>query len=216
MAYHVYLNGVELPVTPSKIQTKISGKNKTITLINDGEINLLKTPGLTEITFDMMIPQVQHPFASRLKAASYYLGRLEKLKVGKKPCQFIVSRISPAGKSLFRTNMKVALEDYTITEDAKEGIDLIISVKLKQYRNFGTKAVVVKPEGTSTATTVSSTTPRESTKESPKSYTVKSGDSLWKICQQHLGDGSKYSSIAALNGITNPNLIYPGQVIKLG
>ena len=215
MAYHVYLGRLALPVTPSKITTKINNKNKTVTLINEGEVNLLKTPGLTEINFEFMVPQVQHPFADRLRPASYYLGQLEKLKVKKQVFQFIVSRVSPAGKSLFRTNLKVALEEYQIIEDAKEGQDLIISVKLKQYRAYGTKTVTVKAATPTTATTVASTTPREGTKETPKTVTVVSGDSLWKICQQNLGDGSKYSSIAALNGISNPNLIYPGQVIKL-
>ena len=57
MAYHVYLGDTELPVPPEKIDLKISGNNKTLTLINDGEINLLKVPGLSEISFEMLLPQ---------------------------------------------------------------------------------------------------------------------------------------------------------------
>ncbi len=33
----------------------------------------------------------------------------------------------------------------------------------------------------------------------PKSYTVKDGDSLWKIAQHKLGDGNRYTEIAKLN-----------------
>lgn len=214
MAYEFYLDGVQLPIPPSKMQTKIANQNKTINLINDGEINLLKTPGLTDISIDVIIPQTPYPFAVGNQSASHYLGKFESLKVKKKPFQFIVSRTTPGGNSLFNTNMKVSLEDYTITEDAKDGLDLSVSIKLKQYRPFATKSVEVKPVTPSTAVVTQTNTQREVTKETPKTYTVVDGDSLWKICQKQLGDGSRCYEIAELNGIKNPNLIYRGQVIK--
>ena len=63
MAYVFYLGSVMLPVTPGALQVKINGNNKTMTLINEGEINLLKQPGLTEVAFDgRVLPQ-------RLRAA---------------------------------------------------------------------------------------------------------------------------------------------------
>ena len=39
---------------------------------------------------------------------------------------------------------------------------------------------------------------------------------LYNICKAQLGRGDKCWEIAKLNGIKNPNLIYPGQVIILG
>ena len=47
-----------------------------------------------------------------------------------------------------------------------------------------------------------------------REYTVKRGDSLWKIAQSHLGSGSRYTEIMELNGLTS-NTIHPGQVLKL-
>ena len=47
---------------------------------------------------------------------------------------------------------------------------------------------------------------------------MKSGDSLWKIAQNTLGDGNRWREIYELNKDTvgsNPNLIYPGQVYNL-
>jgi len=61
--YDVYLDTMLLPVTPSKIQVKIKNQNKTITLMNDGEINLLKMAGLSDISFTALIPQLKYPFA---------------------------------------------------------------------------------------------------------------------------------------------------------
>lgn len=46
-------------------------------------------------------------------------------------------------------------------------------------------------------------------------YTVKKGDTLWAIAKKYLGSGTKYQQLATANGISNPNLIYVGQVINL-
>lgn len=48
-----------------------------------------------------------------------------------------------------------------------------------------------------------------------RSYTVKSGDTLSKIAGAMLGSESLYTKIAALNNISNPNLIFPGQVLQI-
>lgn len=48
-------------------------------------------------------------------------------------------------------------------------------------------------------------------------YTIKSGDTLWAISTKYLGSGSRYPEIFNMNRdiIKNPNLIYPGQKIKI-
>lgn len=46
-------------------------------------------------------------------------------------------------------------------------------------------------------------------------YTVQQGDTLWDIAQRYLGDPYKYQQLAAINNISNPDLIYVGQVINL-
>jgi len=49
----------------------------------------------------------------------------------------------------------------------------------------------------------------------PSLYTVKSGDSLYKIAQAALGDGNRYHEIAALNGLADANAIRVGMKLKL-
>ena len=46
-------------------------------------------------------------------------------------------------------------------------------------------------------------------------YTIKTGDTLGTIAKRFLGDSGRYREIASLNGITNPNLIKLGQVIRI-
>lgn len=215
MAYTMYLGGMQLPVTPSKLQLKIGNQNETVTLINEGEVNLLKAPGLSEVSFSMSVPQMQYPFAvypGGFQKASYFLNRLEQLKTSQSPFQFICSRYTPSGGLLFHTNLKVSLEDYTITEDAKDGMDLSVSVKLKQYRSYGTKIIQIIEQQASTQSSRSS-----ESAPSAKTYTVVAGDCLWNIAKQFLGDGSRYTEIYNLNRdkIQNPNLIYPGQILTL-
>jgi LysM repeat protein len=48
-----------------------------------------------------------------------------------------------------------------------------------------------------------------------RTYTVESGDTLWAISERFYGDGSKYQIIADASGISNPDLIQPGQVLTI-
>lgn len=220
MAYSVYLDGVLLPITPGKLELKVKGQNKTLTLISGEEINLLKEPGLSEIQFDAVFPQVAYPFTNgRPKTADYYLSKLERLKTGKKHFQYIVSRVTPSGNSLFDTNLKVSLEDYKIVDNAKDGMDITVTIKLKQWRSFGTKTVKIEPPAAPTEKPKATVEKQRDTSTAPKkkTYTVVSGDCLWNIAKKYLGDGSKYTEIYNLNKdkIKNPNLIYVGQTLIL-
>jgi outer membrane autotransporter protein len=51
--------------------------------------------------------------------------------------------------------------------------------------------------------------------EAARTYTVESGDTLWAISERFYGDGSKYQIIADASGISNPDLIQPGQVLTI-
>ncbi|MDR0670911.1 MAG: LysM peptidoglycan-binding domain-containing protein [Oscillospiraceae bacterium] len=218
--YAFYLDDMRLPVPPPSLELKIKNQNKTVTLIHEGEVNIVKRPGLSEISFKMPIPQTPVPYAGGLRSADYYLGKLEQLKTEKKPFQFICSRALPSGKLLFDTNITVALEEYTIAEDAEDGFDLTLAITLRQYVPYGTKTQKIMPAATgSTGTATVQTTTQRPAQSAPKvkTYTVVKGDCLWNIAKKFLGDGSKYMEIYRLNKdkIKNPNLIYAGQVLTL-
>lgn len=220
--YKLYLDGVLFPITPSKITMTINDRDETMELINEGEVNVLKTAGLTDIEFEVTIPQVQYPFAiyeNGFKQAAYYLNHLENLKQNAKPFPFVITRSLPNGKPLFDTNMLVSIGSYQITEDAEEGFDLKINVPLKQYKPYGNKRLILNTTSTNnssgTTTAKVEQTRDTSTKKTVKTHTVVKGDTLWAIAKRYLGNGARYPELAKLNNIKNPNLIYPGQVIKL-
>jgi hypothetical protein len=57
--------------------------------------------------------------------------------------------------------------------------------------------------------------PEPEPEPAPRTYTVVSGDTLWAISERFYGDGSKYQVIADASGISNPDLIQPGQVLTI-
>lgn len=212
MSYTCYLGGVEMP-TPSKLTVKIKGKNKTLVLLNEGEINFLRTPGLTEITLPLVFPMLTGG-----RSPAEYLGLLEALKSGKKRTQLILVRVRPGGGKLYDTNLTVSVEDYSIIEDAREGLDVSVEVNLKQWRDYGVKTAVVEQDAATGEKVLAVEQEREtSTAPTAKTVTVQKGDTLWAIAAKYYGKGSDYSKIFQANSdqISNPNLIYPGQVLTL-
>ena len=211
MAYHFYLCGEELPVEPKKLVLKIKGKNKTLDLLSGQEINILKSPGLTDISFSATLPM----FDAAHKP-DFYLEKFEKFKVKKKPTQFIVTRTTPDGKALFDTNLKVAIEDYSITEDADEPFDVSVELKLKQYVHYGTQSVKLDKIG---GQTVASITKERETLNAPSatSYKSKPGDTLWSIASKYLGDGARAKDIFGANQdlMTDPNILKPGTKLRI-
>lgn len=217
--YSFFIDGMELPIAPQKLTVKIKGNNKTLTLINEGDINFLRAPGLTEITFDAVLPMLgQYSFANGYRRPDSYLNKLERLMAGKEPFRFLVSRVAPSGRLLYDTNMKVSLENYTVTEDATKGPDVTVSITLKQYISYSTKTVtVVKPEPEKKPVVQQKKKRETSSAPKVKTYTVKSGDCLWNIAKKYYGNGAQYTKIYNANTgkIKNPNLIYPGQVLTI-
>ena len=212
--YRFYMDGVLLPVPPPKMETKIKNKNKTLVLLNEGEMNLVKSPGLTEISFEVLLPNVEYNFAQYegdFKDGRYFLDKLELLKVDLLPFRFIVTRMTPDGRLMFNSNMLVTLEKYSIIEDAdKLGGDISAKITLKQFRNYETKVFTLSEDGT-TATV----TPGRDAAQPDELYIVAEGDTLYEIARLKLGDGELYTELMEINSIANINDIAAGQVIRL-
>lgn len=217
MAYTFYIDGTQLPITPGKLHLKINNQNKTVQMINYGEVNVLKAAGLTDISFSFLLPAYRYPFAQSYESQQSFLSKLEQLKNGLRPFSFTVYRDGG-----FSNSMNVTLEDYEWTEDAEQyGRDLMVDIKLKQWQDYGVKTITVKPAATpdvpATATVTQTRDSSAKIASTPDTYTVKQGDTLWGIAKAQLGNGSKWSELASLNKgvISNPNVIRPGQVIRL-
>lgn len=138
--YLFYLDNMLLPITPSKLSTKIGGNNKTMELANSGEINLIKFPKLTEYSFEF---ELVHDINSIKYRASNHspkeiLDFLENAKANKKVITFRVIR-KQGRKTRFPLEAKVTVENYDIDEDSENNSDITVNLTLKQFRPYRTK-----------------------------------------------------------------------------
>lgn len=235
MSYYFFIGTTMLPVPPPKMNIKIKNKNKTINLINEGEVNLIKTAGLTEISFDARLPNNSYPFANydtslassltsslssklmgksfSFKKADYFLSNFETAKKKQTPLRLIISRMSPSFVMLWDTNMLVTLEEYSINEDAGEGFDLIVPLRFKQYRPYGTKECeVTTDENGVQHISVKETRPAYD-KTVPNAYKIRNEQSMWEVCKRMSGGSLDWREVMQKNSITNPLGQMQGKVI---
>lgn len=216
--YYMYLDRMEIPIPPAEMTTNIAGKNETIDLIGKGEVNIIKPPGLTEVSFKFMLPNSNYPFNQSTlfkgRKAKYYIDELKKLKK-KGVIQFIMVRMSPKGSMLGMNNMKCTLEDWNLEDSADEGFDMYANIKLKKWKDWGAKRIEVTTDENGKVTgTVQGDRPTTG-KEVPKSVKSGFGATLQQVVRTQLGNPDNLFAIAALNKIAVPALLTYGQLIKL-
>lgn len=212
------------PITPGELKIKVGSNNKVVTLINEGDINILKSPALTEVEFEARFPMRKYPYSRTPASFQAYFDKFKELKEDKKSFRFIVTRTTHGGKRLWDTNLLMALEEMEILESADEGDDVLISFKLKQYKEYGVKTIQIKTKAPTTTSTANKSRSTKTTKSKNQSYTVKSGDCLWNIAKKFYGKGSEWKKIYNANksiiestakkygkkSSSNGHWIYPG------
>ena len=217
------------PITPGELTIKSGSNNKVVNLINEGDINILKSPSLTEINFEARFPMRQYPYAREFKSFQTYFDIFKELKAEKKPFTFVVSRYTPNGIATWGTEYLVSLEELELHESVDEGDDVLVSFTLKQFKQYGV-VTIERKTNSNTSTTVTTTTDRPTqTTSTAKTYKVVSGDCLWNIAKKFYGDGSlwktiynaNYSAIEAdakkhgRSSSSNGHWIYPGLVLTI-
>lgn len=188
------------PITPSKLTINVGSNNKVVNLIDEGDINILKSPSLVEVNFDARFPMRKYPYSRDVDGFQNYYDFFKSLKEDKKSFRFIVARTKPNGDRTWDTNLLVALEDFSFNEDAEEGDDVLVSFKLTQFKPYGVNTIKIKQDKAPTTTSTSKQTRDTGNKaKNSTTYTVKSGDSLWLIAKMKYGDGNQWKKIYNAN-----------------
>lgn len=129
--YRVYINDTLLPQTPSSITISNANKNEVETLANGRPFTLAKLDGAQKFEFDFVVTQKQYPwtFPPAVKGVRYFTDLVWQIKEDREPVTLTIlrSRNQPS------TCVTVLLDDYSYTEDAKQGSDYTFHVSFTEY-----------------------------------------------------------------------------------
>jgi len=205
--------GFELPVLPSEIGPSIRGDGAGHDVYKLGKINVIKDRDLAEYTIESLFPAQSYPFitASIVLEPRAYIDYIMKWWDSKRPIRFT------AVTATMEVNTPVSIEGFEWKEVAGSPGDISFSLRLKEYRFYAARRVQVAQQSGGGATVQKPKPKRPDERVPPKTYTLVAGDSLWKVAQKVLGDGSRWREIQKLNGLSDAQLksLPVGMVLKL-
>jgi nucleoid-associated protein YgaU len=94
-------------------------------------------------------------------------------------------------------------------------VDLANTNKLQNPGTIYSGTVLTVPDVKPRLLTVAQAQTQTTTPITGVSYTIVKGDYLWSIALRAYGDGYKWVEIAKANNLTNPDIIYAGNTLKL-
>ncbi|QUI25517.1 LysM peptidoglycan-binding domain-containing protein [Vallitalea pronyensis] len=202
---------LQLPVGPEEITITQSGNTETYSIYQYGDVVKAGSRKLLKLSINSFFPLEQGPYVMtrKLQHPSDYVNKLYSWKQKNKVLTFKVTG------GYYPIDRLWLMEDLEIHEKAGEVGDIFYTMSLTEYREFRARRITLSGNQGNMTIIGDYQGARPITKAVPRTYTVKSGDSLWKIAKLQLGNGNLYKEIAELNQIKNPSLIYPGQVLKM-
>ena len=187
-------------VNPERLRVSRPNCNRVERLAMGGTVNLWGGRGLREVSFTTFLPEERSPFYGGTDGAEV-LSLLKAWQDSGDPVRLIVS-----GSDI---NDAFLIED--VTETLREGDgDITLTVHLREYK-FSSE-----PAGQTGGTARSvQRTARADERVTPKTWTVRRGDTLWAIACELYGDGTRWREIARKNGVANPRKLQIGTVLTL-
>lgn len=200
---------VHFPVNPSSVEVSEAGQGKTYNVPGIGEINVIGSKSLSEISFSGLFPARYYPFViveeKKLLQPVEYIMRINKWMRAKHPVRFILS------SDTYEINTPASIESFTWSETAGGMGDIEYSIKLKQFKFYRARKL------TSSATASNNGPARPNDKAQPKTHKIAPGDTLWSLAKKYLGSDSRWPEIKKLNGFTDADVhsLPIGKVVKL-
>ena len=201
---------LRLPVNPPDFTvTSPFGINR-INVANLGEVTIPGERGLKEVSFESFFPRDYNPTYCEYNGfmkPRQWVSQIEKWRDRRKSVRLVITGTN--------VSIPILIESFEIKPERAGRVgDIYYSVSFVQYR----EPVARKVEKKANAVKGVSTARPTQDKDTAKSYTVKSGDSLWAIAKRTYGNGADFTKIYEANKAVignNPNVIKPGQKLVL-
>lgn len=203
---------INIPVLPAKLNVSSPGKNERVSVLELGEVLLLRKKGLRILSWESFFPVSKAPYTvGQIRDPVSIVQAIQKARDQKSPVRFLIT-----GTDL-DCNLRMGIDSFEYEERSGELGDLYYTIKLYEWKDISPKRIVLPEKKEEPAKTQEPERPGKP-EQTSKTYTVKPGDCLWNIAKAIYGKGSDYTKIYNANkGVigSNPNLIYAGQVFTI-
>lgn len=191
----------ELAVNPKQIQVSSDNGDKSIELLNIGTVMLPGHRNPVKITIQTFLPAPGSPFYKGISPDSM-ISMVDKAKNGQKSIRLIISGTNVNHRFIVNSAAATYAEGQN---------DVQVAWSFTEDR-FSSITAVASMANRYTATGLNQ---RPDTQETPKSVTVKSGDTLWGFAVKYYGDGTRWQDIARQNGVADPKKLPVGKVLEI-
>ena len=187
------------PILPSAINVQDYAITNDSNITGLGDVTVFGGKGLRTIEISSFFPNPKrkYPFVSYTDYPKQYdcVNKIKKWMDKGEVLRFIVT-----GTEI---NFQVRITDFEYSE--QDGTrDVYFTINLKEYRKIKISSTTPKKKKTDNKDRTD--TKETDNKPKQKTYTVKSGDTLYDIAKKHYGKGSDYKKIIEKNKSKYPSL----------
>ncbi len=197
---------IVLPVTPSSYSWGASKDLNAVDMDSVGSVYLPGNKSAHKDSIQCLFPAQRYPFCApgAVIDPQYYISLFTALAEQRKIVRYIVGN---------RVNAQVLIEEFKYQEQDGTG-DVYGTIWIAEYTDLAAVTTQTTAVRSDTGNYARTTEPEVT---AVQTYTVVKGDCLSVICRRFYGNGGPawYNALAKYNGIKNPNLIFPGQILTI-